>query len=374
MAQVAIAVVAITYAANPGIADIYLESGEHKVWVPDLSQFTIQNKGPPTDLAFRESFGANVLGQAASNFNASALPKDSLKGKPYASYPAGYWNATDHWEYHFLDSAPSPIPGIQYLAVYSDRIVKSFGTCTVPSFEFEVDGQLAHIRPDNGPNVTFPNTGLGLESITYLTTPFNDKDKEDGQECGPGCANVKALEPFAGVPVDGSEPNESGTWFYDCNITVSADSADMPSIKAAQAAQAIALSGTIHPELAPPDDDISNQYNTYNLGLEFGTPQNKSATGMASLISRFAIGVVSAAAQMNPPKIKQGRLPAQGVRLQFESFFAFNLILLLTGSVQIVLLLATVFIASRMTIPDEAALSQQAFIRDSYVLQDSDVK
>lgn len=358
---------AITYQANPGIGDVYLEAGNNKIAVPDLTQFTPKDRGSAVSERFRESFGANVLGQIGGTYNFSALPAEPLKGKPFASNPAGFWNATDHWEYYFLDSAPYLTTGTQFLAVYTDRVVKSSGVCTTPEFGAEIKAPFVTVQPEDGPNVTFPSVALGLESILYLTTPFSINRTEGA--CGQGCSNVKVLEPIAGLAVDGSEPNESGAWFYDCNVTVTADPSLLKPLKAAQAAQAIALSGTQHREFFDTENK-NDQFVSYNLGLNFGIPQNKSATGMASQISRFAIGVVSAAAQTNPTKPAQGRLPAQGVRLQFESFMAFNLILILTGSVQVFLLLATAFIASRQAIPDEAEISEGKFIRESFVLHD----
>ena len=358
---------AITYQANPGIGDVYLEPGSNTIAVPDMTQFTPKDRGSAVSEEFRESFGANVLGQIGGTYNFSALPTEPLKGKPFASNPAGFFNATDHWEYHFLDSAPYLTTGTQFLAIYTDQVVKAAGVCTTPTFEAKFEAPFVNVQPEGGPNVTFPSVALGLESILYLTTPFSGGRTEG--PCGKGCANVKVLEPFAGIPVDGSEPNESGAWFYDCNITVTADPSLLKPLKAAQAAQAIALSGTKHREFFDTENE-SDQFVGYNLGLNFGIPQNKSATGMASQISRFAIGVVSAAARTNPTKPAQGRLPAQGVRLQFESFMAFNAILVITGSVQVILLLATAFIASRQAIPDEVDLSEQKFIRDSFVLHD----
>ena len=111
-----------------------------------------------------------------------------------------------------------------------------------------------------------------------------------------------------------------------------------------------------------------NQFVAYNFGTLFGEPQNNSAKGMASLVSRFAIGVISAAAQTNPPIIVLGSLPAQGLRVQLDSFFIFNLILVITGALQIVLVLVTAAIVSRLTIPQEILLSHHETIQKSFVL------
>lgn len=315
------------------------------------------------DVTFLESFAAHVLGDIGSSYNFSMLPKEPLKGTPWASNPAGFWDGTDHWEYTFLDSAPnSAASRARFLAVYSDRIVTSTATCAVPPYEVTLDGQLAvvHLLAENR-SINFPIMALGLESIFYLTTPLRDDDSGD-RICGPGCANVKALEPAAGPPVDGSFFGGSyGTYFYDCNITVFAAKLDLSPVKAALAAQAIALSGQIHPEFQASDRHL-DQFVAYNFGVPFGEPQNNSVIGMASLISRFAIGVISAAAQTNPPTFVQGSLPAQGVRLHFGSSLTFKLILVTTGILQLVLVFAIAVIVNRLAIPAEILLSHQKAI------------
>ena len=328
---------------------------------------------PPTsrvdrDVTFVESFAAHILGDVGSSYNFSMLPDKALLDTPWASNPAGFWNGTDHWEYTFLDSAPSTQSGTQFLAIYSDRVVKSNATCTTPPYNITHDGLLMtiHLSGDNR-KVAFPALAFGLESIYYLTTPIpNDKPSEGS--CGPGCSSVKVLEPQVGPLAEGSTfKGSNATFFYDCNITVSAAARDVPPVKAAQAAQAIALSGQQHPEFQGTDEELT-QYVGYNFGVPFGEPQNNSASDMASLISRFAIGVISAAAQTNPRTFVPGSSPAQGVRLQFESLMGFNVVLIVTGILQLVLVVVTAIIVSRVTIPEEILLSRQDSIRERFVL------
>lgn len=123
-------------------------------------------------------------------------------------------------------------------------------------------------------------------------------------------------------------------------------------------AQAIALSGQIYPELYNTTKHI-DQYTTYDFGLPFGEPQNNSATGMASLLSRFAIGVIAATAHTNPPIIVQGSQSFQGVRIQFESLASFHIILALTGGLQLLLASVVAFVAQRVSIPKEVSLSRE---------------
>lgn len=360
----------LTYSASPGIGDIYREPGLNNISIPNMTSFAPTAGRFSDDITFTEAFAAHMLGDIGSSYNFSLLPTTPLEGTPLASNPAGFWNVTDHWEYHFLDSAPSAgMSGAQYLALYSNRIVKSTGTCATPPYQVAVNGGLAVVhRLSGNQTAAFPSLALGTESIYYLTTPIPDDGTNNGI-CGPGCSNVKVLEPATGPPVDGSfvKGSNSTYFFYDCNITLTSTTPDLPSVKAALAAQAIALSGQIHPEFQNTDEE-SNQFVAYNFGLPFGEPQNNSAVGMASLVSRFAISVISAAAQTNPPILVPGSLPAQGVRLEFDSFLDFNLILILTGTLQTILVLVTAVIVSRASIPEDILLSNQMDMWKRFVI------
>ncbi|KAI9669554.1 MAG: hypothetical protein M1817_004597 [Caeruleum heppii] len=320
LAQVSIAVLSITYSTTPGVADIYRASNISTISIPDMTQFA-PNTGRFVNDYLVESLGAHILGDVSSSYNISKLPDEPLGGKPWASNPAGFWNATDHWEYVFLDTALGGRSSQGVLSIYTNRVVKSRGVCTTPPYEITVNDTLATVRLlEDDRAVTIPSIVLGGESVSYITKPIllNQGAK---WTCGDGCSNVKVIEPQAGPPVPGSSfiagPG-SPYFFYDCNITVTANSQDLSLSQAAVAAQAIALSGQIHEQWRIADEDNrNNQYVSYNFGLPFGTPQNNSVSGMASLVSRFAIGVVAAAAQNNPPRLVQGHSPMQG---PWESF------------------------------------------------------
>jgi hypothetical protein len=374
--QSSIAVLGLTYSASPGIADIYREPGINSMAVPNMTHFAHSVGRFSDDNTVTESYAAHVLGDNGSSYNVSALPEEPLVGKPWASYPAGFWSATDHWEYRFLESAPSLLASgaqAQFLAIYSDRVAKSNATCKVPPFQIANNGRLANVRLlEDNRTFIFLTIAEGVESVYYLTAPIL-ANGDSNWGCGPGCNNVKVLELAAGPLVDGSFVNGSSTafFFYDCNVIITAPSPDVPPIRAAQAAQAIALSGQIHSEFQNISDlgnSSMNQFAAYNFGTPFGEPQNNSAKGMASLVSRFAIGVISAAAQTNAPMIVLGSLPAQGLQVQLDSFLMFNLILVITGALQLALVLATAAIVSRLTIPQEILLSHHETIQKRFVL------
>ena len=323
--------------------------------------------------AFVESYAAHVLGDIGSSYRISPLPKEALDGTPFATNPAGFWNATDHWEYIFLDSAPPPpgAAGINFLSIYSNRTVRSAGNCSTPPFRVKIKDKLANVQLLNeNRNFTFPALALGLESISYLTSPILDNDNTTGR-CGPGCNRIQAIEPAAGPPIDPitNEEQDPAYYFYDCNVTVTARAEDLPLVKAAIAAQAIALSGQKHPDFLSTPQEY-DQFTEYNFGTAFGDAQNNSAIGMASLISRFAMGVISAAAQTNPQVSVPGRLPAQGIRLQLDSETIFHLILIVLVTLQFVFVIVTAIIVSRIVFPEDIQLSHQENIQEQFVLRE----
>ena len=279
-----------------------------------------------------------------------------------------FWNADDHWEYHYLNSALDIVSaGTNYLAVYSDRKVSSSAVCATPEYNSTIDGAqgLIIINQTSGRDFTFDSMALGLESNTYATVPILRQLRTDvcgsrvgcsTGECGPGCSTVHVLEPKSGEAVPGSfDSPTSGFFYYECNITVSSDPAptsDLDSLTlapmmAAAAAQAIALNGdaTISAVGAPP---LSR---SYNWELPFGTPFNNSAPDMADQLARFAIGVVAAAASTNPRMAVEGRPPAQGVRLELQQPVAFAVIMGVVAGLQLLLMVAAVVLVGRVYVP-----------------------
>lgn len=96
----------LTYSAYPGMEDIYRRPGLNDVSVPNMANFAPE-RGRFNDDYLTESLAAHVLGNIGSSYNMSIPPEYSLSGKPWASNPAAIWNRTNHWEYVFLDSAPT---------------------------------------------------------------------------------------------------------------------------------------------------------------------------------------------------------------------------------------------------------------------------
>ncbi|KAK4142232.1 uncharacterized protein C8A04DRAFT_13395 [Dichotomopilus funicola] len=348
-----ISAVSLTFKAEPGIEEIYPDSTLGNVTIPDMSRFA--RVGRFNDGARPQSLAAHILGDTAASYEFAPFPSGVMTDAPIARFPQAYWDAGDHWEFVFANSAPVPGSASQdlnFLSLYSNQHVESSGTCKTPRYTFNLtEGILTVKHTDEQKTILFPASGVGDEAITYLTEPVLH-DARAGPNitgtCGPGCATVYVVEPHAGNPVPGStfsNPNSS-FFYYECNIAVkpttdpNAGPFKFAPMTAAVAAQAIALSGQRAPAAANGSASRAglNQFTSYNLGLDFGQAQNNNVTSMAKMLSRFAIGVVAAAARSNPRVTVQGHTPRQGVRLVLEKPVVFGAILIATAAVQLVLM------------------------------------
>ena len=367
LVQTGIATLSLTLSGDPGPADIYREKGLSDMAVANLTRFA-PHPSRFHNRNFVERLAAHILGDSGSSYNYTMLPQEALSGTPWAQNPAMFWNATDHWEYVFRDSAvldptsaEENVP-LKAVSIYTDDIAIASGSCRTPTFWVSETDRLLVININStGEAVYFPSSLL--ESILYLTTPVLTTPTA---QCAPGCGNVKVHEQPAGPPVPGPTISSFGFFYYDCNITVSAPRY-LSATNAAVAAQAIALSGERHPEIFTLGPETS-EWGSYTYGMTFGEPQNNSIVGMASLLSRFAIGVVAAAAETNPKAIVPGHAPAQGVRIQLRSPVLFSLILVSIGLIQSCLFVIAVKFGSRLEVP-VVAISQQDEIRKHFVAE-----
>lgn len=348
---------------------MYLGSAISNISIPNLGRFTPENDRLPDDV-YGDAFAAHVLGNIGGSYDYSVLPEQKLNGSPWASNPAAFWNATGHWEYVSLNSTPSDYtngPGV--LSVYTDPIIRSSGVCTTPAYQLNSVAIPATGSPtlnlpnsttvaanftllESGKTVLSPLDALNGEGTYYLSSPFNES------VCGPGCGSIKVVEIVTGLPAPESfVENRPNVFFYEYNITVtpSADSSpgSLAPHQASLAARAIALSGAI------PQLDGRSEYVFYNLAVAFGEAQNNSATGMARQLSRFAIGVIAAAAQTNQPKTVLGHVPTQGLRLTLDHPLAFHLILGLIGAMQLLLTGLSAIVCGRLVIPEEMLLTRR---------------
>lgn len=364
-----IAAIGLTFKAEPGIEDIYLDSILGQIAIPDMTRFA--RVGNFSDGPRPQSLAAHILGEIGTSYEYSTLPSEPLVNTPIARNPYAYWDAGDHWEYVFTKSAP--IPGasshdFNFLAVYSDQAVQSSAICAMPARTFDITSGVLTIRnTETNKTVIFPAVPVGDESMTYLTEPIlrgtdtgsnatsGSGTNSSAGSCGPGCSTVYVVEPRSRLPEDqpSSEsttpPTSSFLYYYECNITIEPSTSSNVGIfnlnpaVSAVAAQSIALSGLRAPLPLNATSGFSTaQYTAYIFGLEYGQPQRQNTTAMARMLSRYAIGTIAAAARTNPSLMVSGNEPKQGVRLVLDKPFAFGGVLVAAVAVQLVLLFAAV--------------------------------
>ncbi|KAK0725847.1 hypothetical protein B0H67DRAFT_571715 [Lasiosphaeris hirsuta] len=357
--QAAISALGLTYKGDPGIQDIYVTSNPNDmVAIPDMSKFA--RPGRFNDGEGPQSYAAHILGDIGGSYNYSTLPPEPLTNQPVAKYPFSLWDQTDHWEYVYVNSAPSVVFGaFNFLSVHTNASVTASAVCATPPYDLATNTttQVVTIRhATNNRTVAFPLIAMGVESIYYLTAPQLNIQTASTGACGPGCSTVHALEPMAGPPAPDSFVHpSSAVFYYECNVTVTDPTGRLAEAEAAVAAQAIALSGQITSttpaaQYYAPPDGARAEYTSYPFGLQFGEAQNNSAVGMGHMMAKFAAGVVAAAAQTNPRVLVPGAQPRQGVRLVLELPAAFAAVLCAASGVQAGLMVLAAWLVGRVDV------------------------
>ena len=276
--------------------------------------------------------------------------------KKLFSTGADYFLADDQqsWIYVFLDSAPQSL-GTKGTSVYTNRTINSTWNCQSWPVIQGGNGTVANLTvlqdASGGQplNVTLPFVG-GTDQTTFLTTPH--------VTCGTGCSVVEAFEASLTQP-----------WFYKCNITVGEvmnatlhPAHDVgPSLRN-MASAAIALQGYGLKSSVPG----TTQYQVYPSESAYGQPQGGYNDGMGSLIARFSIGVVTAAAQYSNQSqwlTVPGLQPQIGNQLGVSSWLYIYLILGLLVGAQGVGFVVVAFWANRVLVKDESVFSIATLLR-----------
>ena len=271
---------------------------------------------------------------------------------------ANYFLADDarSWIYVFLDSAPQSL-GTKGTSVYTNRTINSTWSCQSWPVIQGGNGTVTNLTvlqdPNGGQalNVTLPFVG-GTDQTTFLTTP--------NITCGTGCSVVEAFEASLIQP-----------WYYQCNITVGKvmnatlpQHAVGPSLRS-MASAAIALQG--YGLKSPASSAV--QYQVYPSESTYGQPQGGYNNGMGSLMARFSIGVVTAAALSSNQSLwftVPGQQPQIGNQLNVSSgtgwLFIYLILGLLVGA-QGVGFVVTAFWANRVLVKDESIFSTATLLR-----------
>ncbi|KAL8388097.1 hypothetical protein RB599_003023 [Gaeumannomyces hyphopodioides] len=190
--------------------------------------------------------------------------------------------------------------------------------------------------------VTLPVRG-GLEQSTFMT--------DTQTTCGSRCSHVTVFE-----------ASEQESWWYNCTTAVGeVDKATRPEEEvggemARLAAAAIALQGfaSVTGDTAtnqPRAAQLSVQAQVYPAESFFGEARVGNSKAMALIMSRFAIGVIGAAAESNTGVIVPGKQPEIGTRLKMEHWKYIHLIFGAVSLGLLVLGITCVFLSHKVVIP-----------------------
>lgn len=253
--------------------------------------------------------------------------------------------------YVFHETSPESLYLDDYLPVKvsTSRSINGTSVCESWPVIRGGDGTVSNItiQKESGDTVvSVPVPGRPDRTI-FITDPMKD--------CGEGCSIITAFE-----------SSDVSPWFYSCHITtnpvanatrpVEEVSLDLRRL----ASTSVALRGFTDPATV---DGADLQYAIYPAETFIGYPHNGSTSGMAHLLSRYAIGVVAITAESNDMVTVPGNEPTIGTKLQVEHWQLINLIFILTAAIQLLLGLANLFFAHMVVIPDSGLVDEARILR-----------
>ncbi|KAK2605787.1 hypothetical protein N8I77_008601 [Diaporthe amygdali] len=329
-----------------------------KVLVPDMSAirtFSTVVAGNDYSSSGAQEYTANSYGSMSLTY-ADDLPESapSRGDLRLASDPRIFCDAQQcQYVFREKNTPPTDLPNdadFQPIVVATDRRIDSSGTCIRHQVLAGGDGGSTNVTIDVGGGenrtIEIPFAG-GTNQTTYMTNTSLD--------CGAGCGVVTAFE---------SSPTIS--WYYDCNVTVgAATNATQPAHQVSNhvrllAAQGIALQGYAVLSFV---DDSRSQYQSYPAETAFGLAAGGDADAMAMRMARFAIGVISAAADSNNEMIIQGYPPVRGSRVKVDHWDYASLILLSAVVAQLVLSIVLACMSCKVIIPPEGLVGMAQLLK-----------
>ena len=252
-----------------------------------------------------------------------------------------YWQSSTYFQYVFTEYTADSHSIIG--SFYSNRSITASGSCEVfPVVANSVDSSAPLNYVVNGTTQEIPFQApvhTSNASTTYYTSP-------NVQDCGPRCATVYALE-----------NNATASFYYKCHVSVS-DVANathshhnVTDLDARIAAGAIALQGI-------QAQNPSNQSQTFPSSHSiWGTGQNGDSTGMAQLISNYAIGVFVISDEILSDTSAFELHPGQGVRLSLDNLGGLIAILGTLLAVHFLLVVVGSFVANTVYVPEDSYLT-----------------
>ena len=345
-AQAGVAMLGLTYSTNPS-----LDPSSPVLGAVNISNMTQYYFADAVSQTSANQLMAHTYGQMSFNLNWSIISIDQPDLSPVqpltlvASQGTNYWMADNYGQYVFQQwpAESTTTNG----AFYSNRTIIANTTCYVYDVTQGADGDSQQIYyTKNGTMQVVDFQMIEPDSTTYYTSP------QDG-DCGPRCANVCAFE------------NSGSTGFYhECNITISnVNNATLPEHEipdeiAKLAAASIALQGY-------QAKNVANQYQRYPAGVDGGIWQNGSPSGMAYMMTQYAIGAISTA-DMNNPFVNSTLytlIPGTGVQLTLDHPGNIHAILVTILAVHLVLFVAGAFLANQVVVMDDSYLAIAHLLR-----------
>jgi hypothetical protein len=263
---------------------------------------------------------------------------------PYFATP----ESPDYFQYVFMESSASSDSNSNPIYFYSNRSIKTTGSCITYRVYDNVNGSTQSFTVDRDGEQYDP----GFQFIGPNSTTYYNKQN---MTCGPRCKEICAYE-----------NNGVAAFYYECNVTVSTvsnvsyPSQNVSDDNAVMAAGAIGLQGYQQYSNSTP----LSQFQQFPAKSTYGHFVGDGAL-MASRMSQFAVGVFVTADEIMPfiQEPVTGLLPLQGVHLSvdkpapmwaiFISIVASHFLLFVLGSL----------LANRVIVIDDSYLAIALLLR-----------
>jgi hypothetical protein len=259
-----------------------------------------------------------------------------------------YWDSPDYFQYVFMESSANSDSQSNPINFYSNRSITTYGSCDIyPVYDNLNGAPNGFTVIKNGQNYTPIFESIGPNSTTYYT--------QLGMDCGERCKSTCAYE-----------NNGKAAFYYECNVTVSTVSnvtylsQNVSDENALMAAGAIGLQGY----QAWSNKEPMSQYQQFPNESTYGQFVGDGPS-MASLMSRYAIGVFVTAdqimAEINDPV--QGFLPLQGVTLSIDKVWGMWAIFISVVVSHLILFIMGSVLANKVVVVDDSYLAIALLLR-----------
>jgi hypothetical protein len=303
-----------------------------------------------------QQYTANSYGNMALSLIYDSSSNIPPPGRLWSTNSADFFQSEDGetWEFVFIDSSASD-PGYGGSlggpsAVFTNRTINSTYSCSSFAVIEGGNGTVANLIVQKDSNEDLFNVSLptvaGMDSMTYFTDP--------DASCGDGCSIIEAFEASSTI-----------SYYYNCSITVgTVMNATLPQHEVGIQLREMASAGIALQGYGPSTNPGSKQFQVYPSESIYGSPQSGYTDGIGSIISMFAIGVVSVAAiYNNNTSALPGLQPQIGNQLTIDHWDWIWKIMGLIVGVQGAAFVLTAFLASRVVVKDESVFATARLLR-----------